>query len=68
MFQKNVGTIDGLIRIVMGLGMVAAGWMVGATQPLGLGLALVGAATAVTGLISRCSVYALLGISTRKAD
>lgn len=66
LFAKNVGGVDGIIRVFAGAAMAAPGWYFALPQAWTIGLAIMGAMTAVTGLIHRCSVYKLLGISTRR--
>ena len=62
MFKKNVGGVDRLLRIVVGLGLLAvffvfpdAAWRY---------WALIGVVPLVTGLASTCPAYVLFGIST----
>lgn len=66
MMTRNVGTTDRALRIFLGLALIAgfflnaqAGWR---------WLYLVGIAIFVTGLVGRCPLYRLLGISTRMGD
>lgn len=59
--KKNVGGIDRILRIVIGLGLIGAAvteW-VGIWGYLGVPLLL-------SGLLSRCTLYPLLGINTCK--
>ncbi len=56
--KKNIGQTDTIIRIIIGLGIGAAGWYY--ESWLGL-IGLVPLLTAFTGF---CGLYALLGIST----
>jgi len=56
--KKNIGQIDTIIRIIIGLGIGAAGWYY--ESWLGL-IGLVPLLTAFTGF---CGLYTLLGIST----
>jgi hypothetical protein len=56
--HKNVGGIDRIIRIVLGLGIVGAGvyfesWW-----------GILGVAILLTGVFSFCGLYSLLGVST----
>ncbi|MEQ1755156.1 MAG: DUF2892 domain-containing protein [Micropepsaceae bacterium] len=66
LFPKKLGAADGLIRVVAGAAIAASGWYFGLSQPWVIGLAVTGAMTSMTGLIHRCSVYKILGISTRR--
>jgi hypothetical protein len=62
MFQTNVGSIDRMIRIVVGLALIAgfflnpdASWR---------WLYLIGIVPLATGLMSTCPLYSMLGMST----
>ncbi|MBA3068968.1 MAG: DUF2892 domain-containing protein [Hyphomonas sp.] len=66
LFAKNVGGIDGIVRVFAGAAMAASGWSFALPLSWTIGLAVMGAMIAVTGLIHRCSVYKLLGTSTRR--
>lgn len=63
MFKTNVGSIDRILRIVLGLALIAW-WYVSPGMglrwlPLVLGIVALG-----TGLMSTCPLYSILGIST----
>lgn len=64
MFDVNVGNTDRIIRIVAGIVLLALFFMV-EMGALGWLVALVGVVLLATGLMSRCALYSLLGISTR---
>jgi hypothetical protein len=58
MFKKNVGSIDRVIRITLGVAIMGAGvyyqsWW-----------GVLGAIIFATGILSFCALYSLLGIST----
>jgi hypothetical protein len=59
--SPNVGTIERILRIVVGLGLIAIVF-VGPQTPWGW----IGVVPLLTGLIGWCPPYALLGISTCK--
>ncbi len=59
---KNVGNIDRLVRIMFGLGMIFQGVVVG--HGTGCALAVAGLVPLITGLISKCPLYALLKLNT----
>ncbi|SFF99115.1 Protein of unknown function [Novosphingobium sp. CF614] len=61
MFKVNVGGIDRLLRIVVGIVLLAL-VMVGPRTPWGF----IGVVPLVTGLFRTCPLYSLLGISTCK--
>lgn len=56
---KNVGGIDRILRIVIGLALIAAA----ATGAIGL-WGYIGILPLITGLIGWCPPYALLGFNT----
>jgi len=62
MLNKNVGQIDRILRIVVGLALLAGF----ALNPGGTysWLYLLGLIPLITGLIGRCPAYSLFGIST----
>lgn len=59
---KNVGGIDRLLRIVIGLALIAGFFL----NPDGAyrWLYLIGIAPLLTGLLGTCGLYSLLGINT----
>jgi hypothetical protein len=60
MFKSNVGSIDRLARIVLGLALIAIVF-VGPKTPWGW----VGLVPLLTGLMSSCPIYSIFGISSR---
>ena len=62
MFSKNVGAADRILRIIIGLGLLA-GFVL---NPDGAyrWLYLIGLVPLVTGLMSSCPLYSLFGINT----
>jgi len=64
--KKNEGTIDRIIRVIVGValilgGIFTAGWVSWV-------LWIVGAISLVTGLIGFCGIYTLFGINTCPVD
>lgn len=62
MFSKNVGSVDRILRVVVGLVVLSlffiypdASWRY---------FALLGLVPLLTGLLSTCPLYSLMGIST----
>jgi hypothetical protein len=62
MFKANVGTVDRVVRIVFGLVLLSLAF-VGPKTPWGW----IGIVPVLTGLISFCPLYGLLGLSTGQA-
>ncbi|TAK28627.1 MAG: DUF2892 domain-containing protein [Myxococcaceae bacterium] len=62
-FDKNVGTADRAFRLASGLALVGAAWWLrpGAAS---WALGVLGLMWTATGVLSRCSIYYLLGYST----
>jgi hypothetical protein len=59
MFAKNVGSIDRILRIVVGLGLISLVF-VGPQTPWGW----VGVVPLLTAVISFCPLYTLIGVRT----
>ena len=62
--MKNVGTVDRIVRLLVAVAIVVAyatGW-IGGTLAIVLGV--VAAAMTLTGLVSFCPAYRLLGINS----
>lgn len=59
MFRTNVGGIDRLLRIILGLVLIALVF-VGPQTPLGW----IGVVPLLTGLLRTCPLYSLLGVNT----
>jgi len=62
MFKTNVGGIDRIARIVIGLALIVAFFL--NPDSAYSWLYLIGIVPLVTGLFSTCPAYSLLGIST----
>jgi Protein of unknown function (DUF2892) len=63
-FAKNVGPRDRVFRLASGVAVAAAGWLLHAPLGMAVGLSVAGAVWVATGVLSRCSIYYLLGYST----
>ncbi|MEZ6010378.1 MAG: DUF2892 domain-containing protein [Hyphomonas sp.] len=61
MFKTNEGTIDRVLRVIVGLALIAIVF-VGPKTPLGW----IGLVPLLTGLAGTCPLYSILGISTCK--
>lgn len=62
MLKKNVGGIDRILRIVVGLALIA-GFFLNADASWRW-LYLIGIVPLATGLMSTCPLYSILGLST----
>ncbi|MCS6790317.1 MAG: DUF2892 domain-containing protein [Bacteroidia bacterium] len=59
----NVGTVDRIIRLVLGGGLIAAAFFTKLWW-----LAIIGGVVFLTGLLGRCGLYYLFGITTRRKE
>jgi hypothetical protein len=60
--NTNVGTIDRVIRIVVGLGLL---WYAIMAQPTGYNwIGWIGVIPIITALVGNCPLYSILGVST----
>ena len=62
--DRNVGPEDRVVRIVVGLGLAALIYFVPITGVAGIIAGVIAAALIITGLLSRCLFYKLVGIDT----
>ena len=62
MFTKNVGTVDRVLRVVVGLALLA-GFFLDAESAYRW-LYLIGLIPLATGLLGTCGLYSVLGINT----
>jgi uncharacterized membrane protein HdeD (DUF308 family) len=64
MLKQNESSIDRIIRVIIGVIALVAGffWLTGTWQTVAY---VVGAVALVTGIIGFCGLYALLGISPK---
>ncbi|MFQ6553524.1 DUF2892 domain-containing protein [Aestuariibius insulae] len=69
-FDPNVGSYDRVFRILSGLALALFPFLTSIAVPPWLTVVLVGFGLAwlMTGLVSRCGMYYMLGLSTRKAE
>jgi hypothetical protein len=59
---KNVGSIDRIVRIVIGLGLL---WYAIFAAPTGYNwIGWIGVVPIVTALIGNCPLYSIIGVST----
>ena len=62
--EKNVGTIDRVIRIIVGIALVAAFALNMVPAPLSYLVLLIGIIAFVTGAVGTCPAYSVMGINT----
>jgi hypothetical protein len=62
MFAKNVGSIDRIVRIVLGLALLAGFFL--NTDAAYRWLYLIGLVPLATGIFGSCALYSLIGINT----
>lgn len=62
--KTNVGTVDRMIRLVLGIVMVVLYFSETLTGTLGYVLMAVGVVFVVTSMIGFCPLYALVGFNT----
>jgi hypothetical protein len=65
--KLNESNLDRIIRIIIGLVILALGWLVVVPGTLGLVFKILGFVPLLTGLIGFCPLYALFGMRTNKA-
>ena len=68
MSYRNQSTLDRIIRVILGVAMLALGWSGAVKNIWGIALQLFAWVPLVTGLIGWCPFYAILGLSTRKSQ
>lgn len=64
--KKNVGSLDRLIRIIFAIAMVVLYITGQITGTNGMILLIIGLILGITGLISLCPIYMMLGLSSKK--
>jgi hypothetical protein len=62
---QNEGSIDRVVRVVIGVAALVGSVAVGISTGAGIALAAVGALALVTGATGFCPLYRVLGLSTR---
>jgi Protein of unknown function (DUF2892) len=63
-FAPNVGPWDRLFRLLSGTALGLLGWTLGLSQAAATALSVLGLMWFMTGVLSRCSIYYVLGYST----
>ncbi|MHA6823098.1 YgaP family membrane protein [Ralstonia pseudosolanacearum] len=62
--HANVGTLDRLLRVVLGIALIALAWTGGIPAWLGW----VGLIPLLTGVVRTCPLYTALGIRTSRSE
>ena len=62
--EKNVGTIDRVVRLIVGIAFLAGFALNMVAAPLSYLVALIGLIALVTGAIGTCPAYSVIGINT----
>ena len=65
--KPNEGSIDRIIRVILGIVLIIIGWPVLGNNALGVILDIIGVILLITAITGFCGIYRLLGISTIKA-
>jgi hypothetical protein len=65
-FEKNVGQVDRIVRIVLGVALLATAYLWQAGIIVQGIVGLVGLVALFTGIIGTCALYSLVGINTNK--
>lgn len=63
-FDKNVGAPDRVFRLLSGAGLMGAGWYLALPAWAAIAMSVFGLMWFATGVLSKCSIYYLLGYST----
>jgi Protein of unknown function (DUF2892) len=63
MFANNIGTVDRILRIIVGVALLAAFLILPSTSSLHY-FYLIGIVPLLTAVIGSCPLYSLFGIST----
>lgn len=64
-FTQNVGSLDRMLRICMGIGLIVLGVLI-VKGTIGIILMVLSIPLLVSGIIGFCPSYILLGISTKR--
>jgi hypothetical protein len=62
--EKNVGMIDRVVRIIVGIAFLAGFALNMVAAPLSYLVALIGLIALVTGAVGTCPLYSVLGLNT----
>jgi hypothetical protein len=62
--EKNVGMIDRVVRIILGIVLIAVFVLNMVAAPWSYLVALIGLIALITGAVGTCALYSLLGMNT----
>ena len=63
--MANVGTLDRIIRVIVGLALIVVPFAAGWSLPAAIAGVIVGAILLATSAFSFCPIYAALGLSSK---
>lgn len=66
--MSNVGTLDRIVRAIVGLALIAAPFIAGWPMVIMIISIIVGVVLVATAAFSFCPIYALLGLSSKRRD
>jgi len=67
-FPVNVGKTERTMRLLLGLGLIAASFLDFITKDQEFWLVVIGWLGVVSGIVSHCPIYGLLNINTAEND
>jgi uncharacterized membrane protein HdeD (DUF308 family) len=67
LMEKNVGKTDRIVRLVLGIAVMAVGYIV-LSEPISYLAMLAGLILLVTGVLGTCGLYSVFGINTCKIE
>lgn len=64
--MSNVGTLDRIVRAIVGIALIAAPFIAGWPMVIMIISVIVGVVLVATAAFSFCPIYALLGLSSKR--
>ncbi|PKL69760.1 MAG: DUF2892 domain-containing protein [Methanomicrobiales archaeon HGW-Methanomicrobiales-1] len=64
MGEKNVGMIDRVVRIILGIVLIGVFALNMVASPWSYLVALIGLIALITGVVGTCALYSLIGMNT----
>ncbi|MHB8163366.1 MAG: YgaP family membrane protein [Methanoregula sp.] len=62
--EKNVGMIDRVVRIILGIALIGVFALNMVASPGSYLVALIGLIALITGVVGTCALYSLIGMNT----